>query len=59
MTRMQSDECSRCSQSDPRMTLSKCPICYKLVCEQCQYSKGGRLFCGQYCADYFFFGEEE
>jgi hypothetical protein len=59
MTRMPSDECSRCSSSDPRMTLSRCPICHKLFCDKCQYAKGGRVFCAQYCADYFFFGDDE
>ncbi|MFQ5844498.1 MAG: hypothetical protein ACE5JG_05850 [Planctomycetota bacterium] len=51
--------CSKCAASGPKVTLTRCPICFKTVCEACHVTRGGRLFCSQYCAEYFFFGDEE
>ncbi|HKY32664.1 MAG TPA: hypothetical protein VJV23_09030 [Candidatus Polarisedimenticolia bacterium] len=56
---MSHDACAVCSAAGPRIVLGKCPICFKAVCEGCRVSRGGRHFCSQYCADYFFFGDEE
>lgn len=50
--------CSKCSAGD-KVALMMCPICHKMVCERCQFSKSGRNFCSQYCAEYFFFGDED
>jgi hypothetical protein len=51
--------CSTCKAAGEKIALTKCPICFKLVCESCHVNRGGRLFCSQYCAEEFFFGEEE
>lgn len=51
--------CAQCKTAGERIVLIKCPICFKLVCETCRFSRGGRPFCSQYCAEEFFFGEEE
>jgi hypothetical protein len=36
-----------------------CPICHKQACEGCGTSKGGKRFCSQYCAEYFFFVDDD
>ena len=51
--------CSRCGATGERLTLAKCPICFKRFCEACQVARGGRPFCSQYCADEFFFSEDD
>jgi len=56
---VQEESCSRCSAKGARVKLRKCPICFKMFCETCQVSQGGRLFCSSHCAHYFFWGEEE
>ena len=55
---MDEKACSRCAAAGEKLALMKCPICHKVVCETCRVNRGGRLFCSQYCADYFFFEEE-
>jgi hypothetical protein len=49
----------KCAATGEKIVFIKCPICHKLVCENCVVSRSGRAFCGQYCADDFFFGDEE
>ena len=56
---MEKKSCSKCAASGERVHLVKCPICHKAVCETCVFNRGGRLFCSVFCADYFFFEEEE
>ena len=51
--------CMKCKATGEKLVLIKCPICFKIVCEACRFNRGGRLFCTQYCADEFFFGDEE
>ena len=52
--------CSKCGKNDEKTTtLTKCPICHKLVCDECRYNISGRYFCSNHCADFFFFEEEE
>jgi endogenous inhibitor of DNA gyrase (YacG/DUF329 family) len=51
--------CSVCGKSDQEVTLNKCPICFKLVCQDCAKREYGRAFCSQRCADSFFFGEDD
>jgi len=46
-------------KSDVEITLSKCPICFKLVCQDCAKREYGRIFCTQRCADMFFFGDDD
>lgn len=48
--------CSICSATEDAKIIRKCPICFKLICEDCAYRFGGRPFCSKGCADYFFFG---
>ena len=56
---MEDRACAVCKSSGEKIVLTKCPICFKVVCEACRFNRGGRLFCSQYCAEEFFFGEEE
>jgi len=51
--------CAQCKSAGEKISLTKCPICFKLVCEKCHFNRGGRLFCSQYCAEEFFFGDED
>jgi hypothetical protein len=51
--------CSVCQRSDLEITLHKCPICFKLVCEDCAKREYGRTFCSANCAQQFFFGDDE
>jgi hypothetical protein len=51
--------CSKCSAKGEKISLMMCPICHKMVCEKCLIHKSGRSFCSQYCAEYFFFGDED
>ena len=52
-------ECVVCQVSDQDSRLSKCPICFKWVCDNCANRRFGRIFCTQKCADQFFFGDDE
>ena len=56
-------ECSICHASDEDkdrwVSLQKCPICFKQVCEGCGEKSMGRLFCSRRCAQAFFFGDGE
>lgn len=56
---MAEEECNSCKAPRGEVSLYKCPICFKLTCETCRINRSGRDFCSAYCADYFFFGEEE
>lgn len=51
--------CTKCGKGDERGSLTLCPICHKMVCDDCRYSTSGRWFCSVHCADYFFFEEED
>ena len=51
--------CSKCSKPEDRRPLTKCPICHKMVCDDCRYNVSGRWFCSSHCADFFFFEDEE
>ena len=50
--------CKHCGiTEDETSTLTKCPMCYAMFCDECGYNFGGRPFCSKMCADYFYFGE--
>ena len=51
--------CNACQKDEREVTLHKCPICFKMVCQDCGRSEYGRLFCSQRCAYLFFFGDDE
>jgi hypothetical protein len=51
--------CNKDDQVEEGLRLSKCPICFKLVCEDCANRNFGRLFCSKRCADLFFFGDDD
>jgi hypothetical protein len=51
------NNCFKCEVSSEEKDLRKCPICFKLFCEDCGASRGGRWFCTKQCCDYFFFGD--
>lgn len=50
-------ECYNCHTTDEETTIHKCVMCFKLFCENCGESRGGRWFCSKNCCDYFFFGD--
>lgn len=52
-------QCVFCEKTFGRYDLYLCPICHKQTCEACGMSKGGKHFCSQYCAEYFFFADED
>ena len=52
-------ECVACHRSEDEVPLYKCPICFRFYCDDHRYSMSGREFCGQRCARYFFFPDEE
>ena len=52
------DVCVRCDQEVDDHSKTRCPICFKIVCSDCARSKGGKEFCSQYCAEYFFHYED-
>ncbi len=56
---MSSVECVTCSKTADQVPLHRCAICFKHYCDEHGYSMSGRRFCSQFCAEYFFFGEEE
>jgi len=51
--------CSKCSATGDKIVVTKCPICHKQVCDACNVNRSGRIFCSAFCADHFFFDEEE
>jgi hypothetical protein len=51
--------CVTCQKDEREVTLSKCPICFKLICVECAQHAYGRTFCSQRCANLFFFGDDE
>jgi hypothetical protein len=51
--------CVNCQKSEEEVTLHKCPICFKLVCNDCAKREYGRVFCSKRCADQFFFGDDD
>ena len=51
--------CVVCQKDDQETALRKCPICFKLVCDNCAVLSYGRAFCEKRCADQFFFGDDD
>ena len=51
--------CTQCKKEDPRANHQKCPMCQKVFCEECAYRRSGRDFCNRFCAEYFFFQDED
>jgi hypothetical protein len=52
-------QCVNCQALEDDRTLHKCPICFKLVCNDCGQRSYGRIFCSRRCADQFFFGDDD
>jgi hypothetical protein len=52
-------ECIGCQKSDLEFRLNKCPICFKLICDECSFRSFGRSFCSRKCSDQFFFGDDD
>ena len=53
------ETCAKCNAAMDPSTVIRCPICFKRVCDRCARNKGGKEFCSQYCAEYFFHYEDE
>lgn len=51
--------CAACQATDADTRLNKCPICFRLVCDNCAVRSFGRLFCSRKCSDAFFHGDED
>jgi len=51
--------CAKCERLFEKLDLSRCPICFKKVCEDCARKRGGKEFCSQYCAEFFFHYDED
>ena len=56
---MEHPACGQCGKTDEQTTLRKCPICFKLFCDEHAYLMSGRTFCSQPCAEFFFFSESD
>ena len=52
-------ECISCQKTDQDDRLNKCPICFKLTCDNCGVHAFGRIFCSKRCSDQFFFGDDD
>jgi hypothetical protein len=52
-------QCVFCEKTFSRYDIHLCPICHKKTCEKCATSRGGKHFCSQYCAEYFFFAGDD
>jgi hypothetical protein len=53
------DKCHECDEADEAATLTKCPVCHKIFCEEHAHHMSGRPFCSLGCAQYFFFAEPD
>jgi hypothetical protein len=51
--------CVVCQASDEDIRLNKCPICFRLVCDNCAVRSFGRMFCVKTCSQQFFFGDDD
>ena len=51
--------CTICQKDEQEVTLAKCPICFKPVCQDCGRREYGRIFCSQRCSYLFFFGDDD
>ncbi len=56
---MAENECVTCKKLESQAVLHKCPICFRYYCDEHFYQMGGRRFCTQQCAEYFFFDDSE
>ena len=52
-------ECPKCSEECLPETVQKCSLCYSPYCPSCVYNMGGREFCSQNCAHYYFYTDED
>ena len=52
-------ECVQCGAGEDEVRLSLCPICHKMVCEECKFIKSGRAFCSRGCGEMFFHEDED
>ncbi len=51
--------CEKCGANGYWLHLIKCPMCHKYVCDDCRYSVQGKDFCSRFCANEFFWGDED
>ena len=51
--------CHECHKDIDEIHLQKCPICFRLFCDDHAFNMSNRLFCSQRCAEYFFSGDPD
>jgi len=51
--------CEKCHATGMWISLIKCPMCHKYVCDECKFSVQGKDFCSRFCANEFFWGETD
>ena len=56
---MEVKSCSLCDEPLDTWNLFHCPICYKLVCEECSMKGFGQRFCSLRCRDYYWSADED
>jgi len=51
--------CIECQKDEMESTITKCPICFKWICNDCGNKSMGRVFCSKRCAEQFFFADDD
>ena len=59
MEELHNRECLVCKRKEDEVTLNKCQICNRYYCVDHAFTMSGREFCGQGCARYMFFPDDE
>ena len=59
MLKPTAEVCAKCDEILETTTQVRCPICFKNICPDCVRVRGGKEFCSQYCAEYFFHYEDD
>jgi len=52
-------ECIVCKRTEREVALHKCPVCMRYFCDSHRHIMAGREFCGERCAKYFFFPDDD
>ncbi len=52
-------QCYKCKKTAKEQRLLRCVICHRIFCDDCSFVKSGHHFCSRFCAEYFFYDEDE